>query len=579
MKIEDFIRETLVKTDLAAKGKVDAEPAVSKDTATGVINVSPDADFVFPDLLQAFGKLLGRRQLLMEELPGSVKARLPETTLVSAGGNGGMTETAAAGKATFEQGLSGLVRDNRTMTEALRQVVNELEFIDRAPGMAKVFATVDKNSIINSLVQRSTESLPTSPAQSGIQPDRASLMSESSSVVNLVDGAINKLQVVMANFKPALTPSDHFQKLMLQSLQQGKLDQDFSDWIADISALIEKSVDDPKMSGLLAKWQAQAEPGVVQLAQTTGRPEITKVWAVVQEWGGLQPISNSSALLGTKIASVLEGLNFLVPQAVDPKQGLQFLQPVNSINLPSYTMRVELLYSGLISRPEALEKSISLLPELLNAAEPILGTLRAKGPTESSIYDTLARSAPKWLKSMAEREAKPALIELWVAAKMADASPWMKMEQAERQQLSGVLKELMTSFEPPEPFRMPHDDSASRSFMLQIPLYGPGQEKPYPALIQVFEEKKERGSQEPPEQEIWVRVSLVTDNIGTVDLSFRLQDKKYLSIFSRFADPEAASEFRSSLAEIRQEFAGGSLELQKISVAGRINTGGRGADG
>ena len=81
-----------------------------------------------------------------------------------------------------------------------------------------------------------------------------------------------------------------------------------------------------------------------------------------------------------------------------------------------------------------------------------------------------------------------------------------------------------------------------------------------------------------PEQEVWVRVSLETDHIGTVDLSFRLQEKKYLSIFSRFADPQAASDFRSSLSELRKEMAGTSLELKKIAVAGRIHPGGK-ADG
>ena len=114
--------------------------------------------------------------------------------------------------------------------------------------------------------------------------------------------------------------------------------------------------------------------------------------------------------------------------------------------------------------------------------------------------------------------------------------------------------------------------------MMQVPLYAPGQERPYPALIQVFEEKKERGGGQLPEQEVWVRVSLETDHIGTVDLSFRLQEKKYLSIFSRFADPQAASDFRSSLSELRKEMAGTSLELKKIAVAGRIHPGGK-ADG
>jgi hypothetical protein len=139
----------------------------------------------------------------------------------------------------------------------------------------------------------------------------------------------------------------------------------------------------------------------------------------------------------------------------------------------------------------------------------------------------------------------------------------------ERQQSAAALKELASTYEQPEIFRLPVEDASSRGFIFQAALYAPGQDKSYPALIQVYEENKDRGNPEIPEQEVWVRVSLETDNIGTVDLSFRLQDKKYLTIFSRFADPDAAAEFRASLPEIRKELAETPLELKKIAVMQR----------
>ena len=108
----------------------------------------------------------------------------------------------------------------------------------------------------------------------------------------------------------------------------------------------------------------------------------------------------------------------------------------------------------------------------------------------------------------------------------------------------------------------------------QMALYAPDQEKTYPALIQIFEEKRERGPGQLPEQEVWVRVSLETDNIGPVDLSFRLQDKTNLSIFTRFSKPEIASAFKDCLPEIRAEIADTNLQLQKIAVTERTGTKG-----
>jgi hypothetical protein len=577
MKIEDFIRDTLVKTDLATKGKVDVEGLTATDAAAGLLESLPDADFAFPDLLQAFGKLLARRQLLMDELPAAVKARLPETSGFSAENNKGTTEMATAGKASFQQGLSGLVRDNRMATESLKQMVAELEFIERVPGLEKVFATLGRNLINNqSQTVDSGQLIPQSPSQQGTQTARAMVASpQPASFEQLVENSLATMQTVMTNAKSSLGQPDFFHKLTDQSLQQGKLSPVFSAWITDVATLLEQLADDPKLAAMVDKLTSQVEPKVVQLAQMTGRPEIVKVWAVVQEWGNLsQQNTDSPVLNNAKLSTTLEMLKSIVPQLADQSMGLQLPNPANVNSLPSYGMRLEMLYSLVANRPELLDQVIKLLPELLGEMDPSMASLRSDEKTGALIYETLARSAPQWLKAMAEREAKPALLQLWVATKMADFSPWIKMEPSERQQLAGTLKELTTSFEQPEPFRMPREDSSSRSFMMQTPLFAPGQEKPYPALIQVFEEKKERGNRQPTEQEIWVRVTLETDNIGTVDLSFRLQDKKYLSIFSRFADPEAASAFRSSLAEIRREFADSSLELKKIAVAGRINTGG-----
>ena len=137
-----------------------------------------------------------------------------------------------------------------------------------------------------------------------------------------------------------------------------------------------------------------------------------------------------------------------------------------------------------------------------------------------------------------------------------------------------TLKELAATFEQPGAFRTTVDDGTARGMTIQMALYAPGQAKPYPAILQVYEEKRERGPGQPPEQEIWVRVSLETDYIGPVDLSFRLQDKKYLSVFTRFAKPGTASAFRECLSEIREEFAGSTLQLKKIAVTERSTASG-----
>ena len=230
--------------------------------------------------------------------------------------------------------------------------------------------------------------------------------------------------------------------------------------------------------------------------------------------------------------------------------------------------RFEMLLLSLGPSSENLKKLLTSLPSAVADLEKLLPP-REGNKAAATVYETLERTAPKWLRNLAEQTKKPELTELWVSAKVADLSTWLPLTPAERHQAASNLKDLAATFEQPEAFRAPSDDGTARGMTLQMALYAPGQERPYPALVQIFEEKKERGPGQPPEQEIWVRVCLETDNIGPVDLSFRLQDKKYLSVFTRFAKPGTAALFRECLSDIRSEFAGSNLELKKIAVTER----------
>lgn len=584
MKIDEFIRETMVKMEPAAKGKVEAGISTSPDLAGLIVDSVPDVDFFFPDLLQAFGKLLTRRQELLEVLPQSVQNRLPETT----GSNGSRqvtlsspTESTPMNNPTFPQGVSGLARDSRVMTETLRQIISEVEFVERVPSLGKIVEAQQQQLETKIASTGIVDSQQTTSPTNKLQPVSMKEIPE------LVKVTLQVLQSSIATEKVPATPVMLFVRQSAQALQTGQLAPEFSAWVDEVVDTLNQHADKVEQEPALAKWLTQVDPKVLRLAQNIGKPELIRGWAVAQEFSAASISSaqtttetlENPALPAVSSAGVaLPALQDKLPYMRAVVEKLSDLpippQPVAAnaqLATTSQVVQFELLLSSVAARPELLEKLIAVLPKTLPTKE-----LLQSDQVKQAAYETLTQAAPKWLKTMAEKEEKPVLLQFWVAAKVADLGPWLTMEPLERQQLITVLKELNTTYEQPEVFRTPREDNTSRSFMMQIPLYAPGQETPYPALIQVFEEKKERGNGQLPEQEVWVRVSLETDHIGTVDLSFRLQDKKYLSIFSRFANPDAASEFRASLPELRKEMAGTSLELKKIAVTGRIHPGGKG---
>lgn len=584
MKIDEFIRETMVKMEPAAKGKVEAGISTSPDLAGLILDSVPDVDFFFPDLLQAFGKLLTRRQELLEVLPQSVQNRLPDTT----GSNGSRqvtlsspTESTPMNNPTFPQGVSGLARDSRVMTETLRQIISEVEFVERVPSLGKIVETQQQQLETKIASTGIVDSQPTTSPTNKLQPVSMKEIPE------LVKVTLQVLQSSIAAEKVPATPVMLFVRQSAQALQTGQLAPEFSAWVDEVVDTLNQHADKVEQEQALTKWLTQVDPKVLRLAQTIGKPELIRGWAVAQEFSAasISSAQTTTETLENPALPAVSPAGVALPASQDKLPYMRaVVEKLSDLPIPpqpvaanaqlattSQVVQFELLLSSVAARPEPLEKLIAVLPKTLPTKE-----LLQSDQVKQAAYETLTQAAPKWLKTMAEKEEKPVLLQFWVAAKVADLGPWLTMEPLERQQLITVLKELNTTYEQPEVFRTPREDNTSRSFMMQIPLYAPGQETPYPALIQVFEEKKERGNGQLPEQEVWVRVSLETDHIGTVDLSFRLQDKKYLSIFSRFANPDAASEFRASLPELRKEMAGTSLELKKIAVTGRIHPGGKG---
>ena len=593
MKIDEVMREALLKTDGTAKGKTDAAGSVALHTSALLGEQTLGADFVFPDLLQAFSRVVARRQQLMDNLPENVKEFVSNALRPDQESN-----PAGVDKPSIQQGISALVRDSRATVDTLRQVASELEFVDRVPALSVVFdSAAEQNNA------EKTEKAPASDMVPGKNPENATrLISAGEGAKYPIAASAQKLQATIdaaidqflgdirsANRTPGTTqtPAAALNALVAKAVASGTIGEELSRWITVADVVIGKLTESAEPAVSLAAMEKQIDPQIVKLAESAGKPELLRVLAVANELGQepfMTEVTDDFVRTSPAPSSLLTKM---MPQG--DKEALQNLLQNLSAGAGSDTLgknvgafrsavlsragQFEMILSSIGASSEDKIKLLNALPAVVSEMEKIIPA-REQSKAAANVYDTLARSAPKWLRDLSEQTKTPELIEFWVCAKAADLSPWVHLSSAERQQSAAALKELASSFAQPGAFRAAADDGSTRGLTLQMALFAPGQEKPYPALIQVFEEKRERGPGQPPEQEIWVRVSLETDNIGPVDLSFRLQDKKYLSVFTRFAKPGTAAAFRECLSEIRGEFAGTSLQLKKIAVSERSSNAG-----
>ncbi len=90
-----------------------------------------------------------------------------------------------------------------------------------------------------------------------------------------------------------------------------------------------------------------------------------------------------------------------------------------------------------------------------------------------------------------------------------------------------------------------------RSFQMMLPLYMGENETSYPTYLSVYDENttdKETGIEK---KETWLRICVLTDNIGAAELIFRVYEKNQLDMRFYFSQGEVAEDFKDYISNLR----------------------------
>ncbi|MBO6291986.1 MAG: hypothetical protein J6N51_07005, partial [Selenomonas sp.] len=111
-----------------------------------------------------------------------------------------------------------------------------------------------------------------------------------------------------------------------------------------------------------------------------------------------------------------------------------------------------------------------------------------------------------------------------------------------------------------------------RSLSFMLPMFLGENEQSYPAYLHVYDESPRDPETGEIKKETWLRLCVLTENIGAVELTCRIFEGDQLDMRLFFSDPDTADEFRSQLKEIRQALHGPEQKLHlnelKVNAAG-----------
>ncbi|MBP3723473.1 MAG: hypothetical protein J6I62_09510 [Selenomonadaceae bacterium] len=216
------------------------------------------------------------------------------------------------------------------------------------------------------------------------------------------------------------------------------------------------------------------------------------------------------------------------------------------------------------NNPKMSETDVELLQNFVNGRESVMTGKEAR--QLQTLLRICQQNVPTTLQQAAVQQNLPDLPRLWAFMTLCDFAVAKRMTGRQLKKAGKNVADLVLS--------MRHSMSGTnrevqgqRSLNFMMPLYMGDEEKSYPSYIHVYDENEQDPYTGEFQKETWLRLCVLTDNIGAVELTCRVYGEKELDMRLFFSDHETAEEFRdvipdfiSNLGQTRE------LTLNEIKV-------------
>lgn len=190
-------------------------------------------------------------------------------------------------------------------------------------------------------------------------------------------------------------------------------------------------------------------------------------------------------------------------------------------------------------------------------------------PKEARQLETLLRvvqqNIPATIQQAAVQQNIPELPRLWAFMQLSDLAVTKRLSGRQLKKAAKDIAEFIFSMR--GSMEGEHAvQQGQRSMNFMMPMYLGENEKSYPAYIHVYDETQEDKETGIPKKETWLRLCVLTENLGAVELTCRVYEHEHLDMRIIFANQEASQEFRSYVPELRRSMRGSKLKLEDVAI-------------
>ena len=242
-------------------------------------------------------------------------------------------------------------------------------------------------------------------------------------------------------------------------------------------------------------------------------------------------------------------------------------------NTPQLMQSLKDTASFMLKNMPLTEKDAALLRDFVNNGQKLLPDKEAK---QLQLLLRLSQNnVPAAVNQAAVQKNLGDLPRLWAFMQLCDmtAVKDMKEQQLKRagKDVAEFAASMKRSMEGGSLFQTDGKGNTHRSLNFMMPLYmGEGEKQSFPAYANVYNEEKYSPEDGRMHKETWLRLCVLTDHIGAVELTCQVYDAKSLNMRVLFSEPSAVEDFKAYIPEFRESFRTMTLELSdlKVSVAG-----------
>ena len=310
---------------------------------------------------------------------------------------------------------------------------------------------------------------------------------------------------------------------------------------------------------------AQSQPGA---NSPQGQPQMAQQGQNAPQPQGQQTMQQEAAFQQQQMSRMQSQQGQMTqpsaPQQEAMQQAKAQLMSQTMENTPQTMETMKDLAQLLLKNSQLTQRDAQLLQNFVNGRQTNMGEQEARQLQQ--LIRLCQQNVPVTVQQAALQHNIPDLPRLYAFMQLCDMA---NARQMNAKQLKNASRDV-AAFVLAMRGSMSGDNSmvqGQRALSFMMPMYLGENEQSYPSYIHVYDEAKQDPETGYLKKETWLRLCVLTENIGAVELTCRVFDENQLDMRLFFSDSDIADEFRASMQDIRRALRGtDNLRLNELKV-------------